>query len=117
MEQSFTEYRLDDATITMLTMHDADVRLTVRDWKDEIHILVFEDVLGVETMGFLNSDLSHGEELSDDGFLNRCCQIHHEETSSDFHCFAFYSAWSDTPILKIVARRFGEASPNVEPVV
>ncbi len=113
MEQSFTEYRLDDATITMLTMHDADVRLTVRDWKDQIHILVFEDVLGVETMGFLNSDLSHGEELSDDGFLNRCCQIH-EEASSDFHCFAFYSAWSDTPILKIVARRFGKASPDVE---
>jgi hypothetical protein len=116
MEQSFTDYRLDDATITMLTMHDADVRLTVRDWKDEIHTLVFEDVLGVETMGFLDSDLSHGEELSDDGFLNRCCQIH-EESSGEFRCFRFYSAWSDTPILRIVARRFGEASPDVELVV
>lgn len=114
MATSFSEYRLDDATITKLTVEAAIVRLKVRNWQEEMHDLVFEDVVGIESMSFINSSLSHGEDLATDDFLNRCCAIA-EENPMEFRCFAFYSAWSDLPILKIVARGFRVISPDIEP--
>jgi hypothetical protein len=117
MNDSFCEYRLDDATITKLTVENADLRLFVRNWRDELDVLVFDDVIGVESLSFINSCLSHGNESTDDEFLNRCCSIGNE-APSEFRCFQFYSAWSDTPILRIVARSFGvsHSEPSTKPI-
>jgi hypothetical protein len=114
MPTSLNEYRLDDATITKLTVEDAVARMMVRNWQDETHVLVFEDVVGIESMSFINASLSHGEDLANDDFLARCCAVG-EEQPTEFRCFGFYSAWSDMPILKIVARSFSVTSSKVEP--
>jgi hypothetical protein len=114
MATSFNRHRLDDATIARLTVEGAVAQLIVHTWQDETQVLIFEDVIGIESMSFINASLSHGEDLANDDFLSRCCAIG-EETPTDFHCFVFYSAWSDTPVLKIVARCFRMTSSNAEP--
>ena len=53
MPTSLNEYRLDDATITKLTVEDAVARMMVRNWQDETHVLVFEDVVPVSTSFWL----------------------------------------------------------------
>ena len=113
----FRDYRLDDATITKLTIEKGVVRLLVRNWRDENDVLIFGDVVGVESMSFINTDLSHGLESESDDFLDRCCTVG-EEAASEYRCFLFFSAWQETPILKIVARSFavGEfASDETDP--
>ena len=114
MTSTFDEYRFDDATITKLVIEDTVARLTVRNWRDEIDVLVFDDVAGMESLSFINAALSHGEDLKDDEFLQRCCAAG-EEQANEFHCFQFFSAWSESPILRIVARSFNVFAPNVQP--
>lgn len=114
MTSTFDEYRFADATITKLVIEDAAARLTVRNWRDEIDVLVFVDVAGIESFRFLNVDLSHGEDLRDDVFLQRCCDAGEEQTS-EFHCFQLFSAWTASPVLKIVARSFKVFRQNVDP--
>lgn len=111
MATSLRECRLDDATITTLAIEDAVARLTIHNWREETQVVVFEDVVGIEGMSFINTALSHGVDLETDSFLYRCCSIG-EVQSTDYRCFGFYSAWSDTPILKIVARSFKVTSPK-----
>jgi len=113
MKSTFDEYRFDDATITKLVIENTVARLTVRNWRDEIDILVFEDVAGLESLSFVNSALSHGEDLRDDVFFQRCCAAEGEQ-GEELHCFQFFSAWSGSPILKIVARSFNVVARNVE---
>jgi hypothetical protein len=114
MTSTFGEYRFDDATITKLVIEDSVARLTVRNWRDEIDILVFDDVAGMESLSFINAALSHGEDLLDDVFFQRCCAAS-EEQADDLHCFQFFSPWSESPILKIVACSFNVVARNVEP--
>ena len=114
MTSTFDEYRFADATITKLVIEDTVARMTVRNWRDEIDVLVFDDVAGIESFSFLNVDLSHGEDLRDDVFLQRCCAAG-EEQASEFHCFQLFSAWSESPILKIVARSSKVFTLNVDP--
>ena len=114
MISTFDEYRLDDATITKLVIENTVARLSVRNWRDENDILVFDDVAGIESLSFVNTALSHGEDLRDCVFLQHCCAAG-EEQGDKFHCFQFFSPWSETPILKIVARSFNVLARNVEP--
>jgi hypothetical protein len=114
MTPVFDEYRFDDATITKLIIENSVAQLTVRNWRDEVEILVFDDVAGIESLSFVNASLSHGQDLRDDVFFQRCC-VAGDERADQFHCFQFFSPWSELPILKIVARGFTIDSRNVGP--
>ncbi|MES2790320.1 MAG: hypothetical protein V4719_11985 [Planctomycetota bacterium] len=92
MTSAFNQYRFDDATITKLVVENDVARLMVRNWMEEIDILVFEDFAGIEGLGFINAALSHGEDIRNDVFLQHCCDAGDEQTN-EFHCFQFFSAF------------------------
>jgi hypothetical protein len=101
----FDKQRLADGSITKLCMENAKVIVSVRNWREEEEAFVFNDPIGLETYGGVNASLSHGTETIDDPFLVQSCIVC-EENPKDFRCFSFFSAWSDNPIIKIVARSF-----------
>jgi hypothetical protein len=110
MMGGFNEQRLADGSITKLCVENTNVRVSMRNWREEEEILVFNDAIGLEAYGIANASLSHGAESTDDPLLGRSCVVC-EEDPKDFRCFTFFSAWTDTPILKIVARSFESAKP------
>jgi hypothetical protein len=116
MTSIFNAYRLEDAKITKLVIEDSVARLSVHNWRDEIHILVFHNLAGIECLNFLNVDLSHGEELIEEAFLQRCHALVNERTDK-LQCFQFFSAWSESPILKIVASFLTVIETNSEPTI
>jgi hypothetical protein len=67
--------------------------------------VTFEDVVGVEGLGAIGVDLSHPGESTDDPMIQRACR-QANESPDGYHCFSLFSAWTDEPILRIVARRF-----------
>ncbi len=101
----FDEQRLADGSITKLCMENAKVSVSMRNWREEEEVFVFNDPIGIETYGCINASLSHGTETADDPFLVRSCIVC-EDNPKDFRCFSFFSAWSDDPIIKIIARSF-----------
>lgn len=112
MSIDFNNYRLEDGTVSKLCIENAEVRVTIRNWREDIDVLVFDDVIGMESFSFVNSSLSHAEATETDPFLVRSCMTG-EESQSRFQCFRFYSAWSPTPILKIIARSFRVESSQI----
>jgi hypothetical protein len=109
----FDKYRFEDGSIKKLEVENADVRVHVQNWRDEVDVLVFRDVIGFEGYSVINDSLSHGAETSSDPFLARCSTIG-EEAEADFRCFSFFSAWTDLAILKIIARSFELSSDGKE---
>jgi hypothetical protein len=105
MTVDFDKYRLEDGSIRKLEVENADVRVHVQNWRDEVDILVFRDVIGFEGYSVINASLSHGAVTTSDPFLASCSTIG-EEVEADFRCFSFFSAWTDFAILKIIARSF-----------
>jgi hypothetical protein len=105
MTVDFDKYRLADGSIKKLEAENADVRVHLHNWRDEVDILVFRDVIGLEGYSVINASLSHGSETTTDPFLARCSTVG-DEAEADFRCFSFFSAWTDLAILKIVARAF-----------
>ena len=102
---TFLEEEFADAAITQLVAEGAQLRLFVLNWRDQDQLLVFEGVIGLESQSFINAALSHADQVGDDDFLRRCCDLA-GETMGGFHCYRFYSAWIASPLLKIVARGF-----------
>jgi len=105
MQDDFTKLRVDDGTITKLCVVDADVQLHLRNWRDQMETVTFRDVIGLEAYSIVNADLSHATETESDPLLERCCAVGQEQMT-EFRCYAFFSVWSEQPILKVVARSF-----------
>lgn len=105
MPTNFTEYRANDGSITKLSVVDGDVQVLVRNWREEMEIINFRDVIGLEAYSFSNTALSHATETASDPLLERSCSVGGEQ-AVEFRCYAFFSAWADLPVLKIVARSF-----------
>lgn len=114
MAIGFTDFRLDDAVITKLTIEGAATRVTVKTWREEQETLVFDDALGIECIAVMNESIHHGVESTDDEFFKRCC-AEAKESASEFRCFIFVSAWTNAPILKVVARSFDCVRPSPGP--
>jgi hypothetical protein len=114
MPSDFAGLHLADGTITKLCLGDGDLRIFFCNWREEEQVFLFQEVLGVEAFGATNVDLSHGTVAQQDPFLERSCALA-EESPDAFRCFAFFSAWSEDPILKIVARSFSIQQPQPEP--
>jgi hypothetical protein len=105
MQNDFSTLSIADGCITRLVAERGELRLSIQDWREEVLLLVFHDVVGIEAFRFVNDDLSHADEDCDDPFVTRSCAAA-EEKSDNYRCFAFFSVNSDAPILKVVARSF-----------
>ena len=105
MTAVFDDFRLDDASIVRLIVEKAEVQIEIQNWQEDVDVIVFRDVIGLECGSFINTTLSHGVSSNSDAFALRSCMIANE-VPNDFQCYSFFSVWTNDPILKIVARSF-----------
>ena len=108
MQLSFDDFRIADGVITHISIARGEMDVFFRDWQEKDFELSFGNVIGFDGNNPVQEELSHGKILQDDEFLRRCCVMTGDDPAT-FHCFAFYSAWTDGPILKVVAERFSVA--------
>lgn len=105
MTSDFQKYRLADGCIIRLIAENDNVQIHVLNWRNEVDVLVFSNVIGFSSCNMLNASLSYGTETNDDPLLTHCC-IGSEESEAGFQCFSFFSSWTDLPILKIIASSY-----------
>lgn len=99
------DLKLADGRITKVSIDGSSARVMIQDWREESLILVFHDLVGFEGQAPIHDDLSHGTETKDDPFLEKSC-LACEEDPREFRSFLIFSAWTDAPLLKVVARSF-----------
>ncbi|MCA8298432.1 hypothetical protein LGN19_32045 [Burkholderia sp. AU30198] len=80
-----------------------DGRLTVLIRADGgMFEVIFHKVLGVKALSPEGQDLSHLAERKEGSYLFALCEAA-EELANDFREFSFVSAWTDEPLLTVVA--------------
>ena len=76
----------------------------LQDWQDYHITVTFNDVIAFEVTGAIDADLSHAQDSLEDPWILKACS-HANESPGGYHCFSLISAWTDEPLLRIVARR------------
>ena len=104
MTTAFKGLVVADARITEVVIRDDVALVRLRDWRERAWVLTFGDVTSVEEFGAVNVDLSHIEESIRDPLTDKARQQTDDQFGSG-HCFAFVSAWTDEPVLRVVASR------------
>lgn len=106
----------DDANIVGLEVLPNSVRVVVRDWREELQVFVFTDVLAYQAISPLNEDLDRGLVEVDEELLTKACQVTEEADVEAYRTFSFVSSWTGAKILKIVAKGVDlEPPPNQVP--
>lgn len=100
----FSKLALNDAEITHVQTEGDALVVTYRDWKEIGHQLRFINVAGYQWFSPEGKSLSHGAVASDDPFIRQACLAADEDGPAGFFAFSFISAWSESPVLKIVAK-------------
>ena len=96
------EFDLSDAVISKLVVGAGRVELHVKDWQEVEHVVVFDDVLLLEDHGVVGKDISHMSSSATDELVNISCERAEEEPGG-YRCFSFFGAWSERPVLVVVA--------------
>ena len=97
------EAELADGEVTAVQSEGNVLRVHLRDWRQRKLTLHFEDVMAYENFGIEGADLSHvaceaGSEL------RRRTAAAIGEAVEEAKCIAFVTAWSDRPLLRVLAR-------------
>jgi len=103
---NFKECQLADAEILSVKIFQDSVEVTYKDWKENTEILTFTGAISCLAISPLGESLSHGTVETDDKFLVESCNAADESNYSDFVVFSLVSAWTELPVLKIVARGY-----------
>lgn len=103
-----SELNLSDAQVIGLHSRGRSVSVQIQDWQEQTFHLEFSEALAIEAIGVAGEDLSHLSSDGNDPFLHRVCDAMEEEPAG-FSCFQFWSAWSDEPVMRIVAKSFGKS--------
>lgn len=94
---------VSDNTVKKITSNtDGSVDVYVLDWHEIEKIFHFNDVSALLSFNSIGCELSHIEESNNDDFKNES-QKYTDEDLSEMICFKFFSAWSNTVVLKILA--------------
>lgn len=101
----FASLELSDGQVLGVSLSDTELRVLCMDWREAEFTLIFHDVVGIEELGIIGEDLSHGSVDSTDPFIGRACRAAREDAEG-FWCFALWSAWSGEPLMRVVARSF-----------
>jgi hypothetical protein len=109
MPTAFNELRVGDGRVTEIVIRRGGVLVHLQDWQERAVAVTFEDVVGFEGLAAIDVDLSHAGESTDDPMIQRACR-QANESQEGYRCFCLFSAWTDEPILRIVARRFVTAA-------
>jgi phosphoserine phosphatase len=93
---------LSDAVISKIVIEAGQVRLHLKDWQEVGHSMVFANVLMIEDYGIVGEDVSHMSCSSSEGVVLEACRRAGEDPSA-YQCFSLFGAWSDDPMLRLVA--------------
>ncbi|KER66349.1 hypothetical protein HR51_39610 [Burkholderia cepacia] len=95
------EIFIADAQIQSFTYQDGGLAVLVRA-DGGLFKVVFHRVLGMKALSPEGQDLSHLAESKEGAYLFAICEAA-EELADGFREFSFVSAWTDEPLLTVVA--------------
>ncbi|WP_144030225.1 hypothetical protein [Burkholderia sp. AU6039] len=100
-----------DARIKSFSYRDARLSVLVQA-NDRVFEVIFHAVLGMKAISPEGQDLSHLAESKGGGYLVATCEAA-EEPVDGYREFGFISAWTDEPLLTIIANdvQVSRASP------
>jgi hypothetical protein len=99
---SFCSFDFADAHISTIIGTRGALRIIVVDWRETIYHFDFADVAGYEVISAEGQDLSHGSIIIDEPFQLRLDNSVGTCVRS-LPCFALWSAWDDSVVLRVVA--------------
>jgi len=105
MKETFDAIRVADGEIIRITTTGSRIAIQWTDWQETPRKLTFHDVLAFDSHGIEGEDLSHAA-IDDSHPFRQEALRQAGETSDDYHCFLFFTAWTDEPQLAVIARDF-----------
>ncbi|CAH0351044.1 hypothetical protein [Aquabacterium sp. CECT 9606] len=105
----FLKLSLNDAEIESVTAKREQLIVNYKNWKEESCTLVFSEVAGYQWFSPEGKSLSHGTIETDDPLLAHACEAAEEDSLIGFKIYSFVSAWSNSKILRIVAKDVSQA--------
>jgi len=95
-------FSVSDGTIQKITSHPGKLYIEFKDWKEEVWILTFEDLVAFQSIG------AEGEEIAEismqeSELINMIDKNDLEEQSKSY---SFLCAWHQKPVLTIIASNF-----------
>ena len=95
-------FSVSDGTIQKITSHPGKLSIEFKDWKEEVWILKFEDLVAFQSIG------AEGEEIAEismqDSELIKMIDKNYLEKESK--SYSFLCAWHQKPVLTIIASSF-----------
>jgi hypothetical protein len=111
MTTAFRDLRISDGRVTEVVIREGGALVRLRDWQDHLVAVTFDDVIAFEGIGAMDADLSHAQDSTEDPLIRKATG-QANESPEGYRCFSLISAWTDEPLLKIVARRAVVADPQ-----
>lgn len=96
-----SEILVADAQIESFSYGGGRLRVLIRADGGALEV-IFHTVLGMKAVSPEGQDLSHLAESTESMYLSETCEAA-EEPANGFKEFSFISAWTDEPILTVVA--------------
>ena len=93
-----------DAVILKLVVETDRAEIHLKDWQENEHVVLVEDVLMLEDHESVGEEISHMR-MSQNDELVRVRWARAKKTPAAYHSFTFFGAWSEQPILTFVAGR------------
>lgn len=103
--QAFNRIFFTDGQVVQIKTYEGELHLQCIDWQGNPFNVIFCDVIGFEVFSIEGEDLSHGMVSATNQFIKRVSTIV-QETSEGLWCFEIWSAWTDEPRMRVVARSF-----------
>lgn len=101
--EEFKKLNLADGQVIKFSSLESQFCVDCLDWQGETITLIFDGSVGLELFDIVGEDLSHAEITLDDPFIERSSRIARDNIEG-LMCFSLWSAWSNEPIMRIVAR-------------
>ncbi|MEG0292626.1 MAG: hypothetical protein RR617_07830 [Anaerovoracaceae bacterium] len=99
----FDNLIMSDAQIIEMNLDLSSSKFILRTWDDKEWLIIFEEVLAIQSFSVEGVDLSHLVIGNDDPFKTSTMEYFHDENFERFLCFNFYGVWVEKPLLKIIA--------------
>lgn len=97
------ELQISDGQIKKIASGISNVNLVFKDWRNQEWLIAFRKILSIQNFSIEGQDLSHIEILSEDPFKEITMEYFPDESAESYRCYSFYGAWSEKPLLKIIA--------------
>lgn len=94
---------ISDGRITKIESTVSELKLFFTDWNENGWVVIFYEVLSIQSMSVENEDLSHVQQKENDIFKSMTLEYYTDEVGERFYSYNFYSVWSESALLKVIA--------------